>query len=304
MSGYTKLFSSILTSSIWGEADHTRIVWITLLALADKNGDVSASVGGLARSANLDRSRCEEAIQVLSSPDPDDRSGVENGIRILPIQGGWHIVNYAAYREKMRSVDRAEYLRLKQREHRAKRQQSVNKSTGVNQNQPIADTEADTEADTPTEKKEAASLSLFEDSPRKRPKGKGKASPRLTLDELKAIPLPAGLNSVDMRSAVNEFIDYRAQIKAPFKTRLGVEGMLRLLEPLGQALAIEAMRITREKEWQGVEHGISEMERRQSGGLRPGVKGGSPLKMIFPVKPNRTPEEEARMSEGAEIAED
>lgn len=37
-------------------------------------------------------------------------------------------------------------------------------------------------------------------------------------------------------------------------------------------------------------------------------RGGGPpqsaLKMIFPVKPNRTPEEEARMSEGAEIAED
>jgi len=146
MTGYTKLFSSILTSSVWGEADHTRLVWITVLALADRSGNVSASVGGLARSANVTRERCVEAISVLTSPDPDDRSGVQNGIRLEPIQGGWHIVNYAAYRDKMRSVDRTEYLREKKRESRAKLSTNVNKSTKVNRFQPIAEAEATTEA--------------------------------------------------------------------------------------------------------------------------------------------------------------
>ena len=146
MTGYTKLFSSILTSSVWGEADHTRLVWITVLALADRSGNVSASVGGLARSANVTRERCVEAISVLTSPDPDDRSGVQNGIRLEPIQGGWHIVNYAAYRDKMRSVDRTEYLREKKRESSAKLSTNVNKSTKVNRFQPIAEAEATTEA--------------------------------------------------------------------------------------------------------------------------------------------------------------
>jgi len=162
MSGYTKLFSSILTSSVWGEADHTRIVWITLLALADRNGDVSASVGGLARSANLDRERCEEAIKVLSSPDPDDRSGVKDGIRIEPIQGGWHIVNYAVYREKMRAVDRTEYLRKKKRESRAKKSTDVNTSTNVNQSQPIADTASTASTEAREEKTPTPSAPLLD----------------------------------------------------------------------------------------------------------------------------------------------
>ncbi len=32
---YTKLFHSIVTSTIWRETDPTRIVWITMLALAE-----------------------------------------------------------------------------------------------------------------------------------------------------------------------------------------------------------------------------------------------------------------------------
>ena len=43
MNGFTKLFQSILTSSVWSEDNETRIVWITMLALADQNGSVSAT---------------------------------------------------------------------------------------------------------------------------------------------------------------------------------------------------------------------------------------------------------------------
>ena len=43
MPGYTKLFNSILASTIWRADDKTRIVWITLLAMADKHGIVEAS---------------------------------------------------------------------------------------------------------------------------------------------------------------------------------------------------------------------------------------------------------------------
>ena len=170
MSGYVKLFSSILTSSVWGEADSTRIVWITLLALADRNGEAMASVGGLARSANMERENCEDAIRVLSSPDPDDRSGVRDGVRIEKIQGGWRIINFATYREKMRAADRTEYLRRKQAESRARRK-NVNKastsqpvSTSINQNQPIAasSTTTPTETTTATTSPKARALSAMD----------------------------------------------------------------------------------------------------------------------------------------------
>ena len=51
MSGYSKLFSEICDSTIWREPDHVRIVWITMLAKANKHGEVMASIPGLADAA-------------------------------------------------------------------------------------------------------------------------------------------------------------------------------------------------------------------------------------------------------------
>lgn len=96
---FTKLHASIVHSSIWQESHPTRIVWITMLALADEYGIVGASVGGLARAANVKREECEAALQTLISPDPDSRDGT-TGERIEKVQGGWLILNHAAYREK------------------------------------------------------------------------------------------------------------------------------------------------------------------------------------------------------------
>jgi hypothetical protein len=100
LSGFVKIYESILDSSIWSESASTRLVWITMLAMADQHGLVEASVGGLARRAQVSREDCEAALLVLSSPDPDDKSGVDEGRRIHRVEGrGWRITNHAAYRE-------------------------------------------------------------------------------------------------------------------------------------------------------------------------------------------------------------
>jgi len=125
MAGYTKLFSEIITSTIWREDDKTRIVWITLLALADRQGNINASIPGLAVLANVDRERCEAALKKLKAPDPDSRTKDYDGRRIEDIDGGWHILNYVKYRNKVRSIERTEYLRIKQAEHRAKRKKTA-----------------------------------------------------------------------------------------------------------------------------------------------------------------------------------
>lgn len=147
MAGYTKLFSEIITSTIWREDDKTRIVWITLLALADRYGNINASIPGLVVLANVERKRCEAALRKLKSPDPDSRTRDYDGCRIEDIDGGWHILNYAKYRNKMRAVERTEYLRIKQAEHRAKKNKTVDVNT-INHNQPIAEAEAEAEATT------------------------------------------------------------------------------------------------------------------------------------------------------------
>lgn len=150
MTGYTKLFGSIIASTIWREDDKTRIVWITMLAMAGKTGIVEASVPGLADMARVTVDEARAAVQKLESPDPDSRSRDEEGRRILPIDGGWLLVNHAKYRAKMGSEERTEYLRIKQRESRERKalsthvntcQQSVDKYTKSTQAEAEAEAE-------------------------------------------------------------------------------------------------------------------------------------------------------------------
>lgn len=143
MPGFTKLFSTLVTSTIWREDHVTRVVWITMLALSDRWGYVAASVPGLAAMANVSVDDCRRAIARLKSTDPDSRTKDHDGRRIADADGGWNLLNYAKYRELGRSADRSEYLRLAQQKSRAKR--AVNMSTNVNQCQPISEAEAEAE---------------------------------------------------------------------------------------------------------------------------------------------------------------
>jgi hypothetical protein len=99
MAGYTKLSSSIVNSSIWDEPDTTRIVWVTMLALADKDGIVHASIGGLAHASRVSKEAAIAAIETLSDPDPESRHSAEEGRRIKRIEGGWHLINHHLYRQ-------------------------------------------------------------------------------------------------------------------------------------------------------------------------------------------------------------
>lgn len=146
MTGYTKLFGSILASTIWREDDKTRIVWITMLAMSNREGVCEASVPGLADFARVSVDDCRAALEKLMAPDPDSRSQEHEGRRIAKIDGGWVILNHRKYREKMNADERREYNRLKQAEWRQK-----NKSLTVidrqSQSAMSAHTEADAEAD-------------------------------------------------------------------------------------------------------------------------------------------------------------
>ncbi len=102
MTGYVKIYGSILGSSIWAEAMPTRIVWITMLAMADEHGKVEASTSGLARFANVTLAECREALKALAAPDTDSRTPDNDGRRVEKVDGGWLILNYLKYRE-MRS---------------------------------------------------------------------------------------------------------------------------------------------------------------------------------------------------------
>lgn len=96
---YVKLFGTILDSSIWTTDPETRVVWITMLAMADADGFVWASVDGLARRANVSLAACERALGLFLAPDNKSRTDPHDGRRIETADGGWFLLNYQKYRE-------------------------------------------------------------------------------------------------------------------------------------------------------------------------------------------------------------
>lgn len=133
------------------ESDKTRIVWITLLALADKNGEVQGSIPGLARLAGVSVEDCQAAIEKLLSPDKFSRTQVADGRRIEKIDGGWELINHAKYRALASKEDAIQGAAERKRRSRARLSQSVTVghalSHGVTQNMDIADADADADAD-------------------------------------------------------------------------------------------------------------------------------------------------------------
>lgn len=114
---FVKLYGSIVTSSVWSESAPTRIVWLTMLAIADANGGVAGSVPGLARIANVTLAECEAALKVLSEPDAYSRTTDHDGRRITAVPGGWTVLNYKLYREMRTAKQVADAER--QARHRA-----------------------------------------------------------------------------------------------------------------------------------------------------------------------------------------
>ncbi len=129
-SGFTKLFGSIVTSSIWCEDDATFRIWTALLALADSGGVIEASVPGLAGLCRKSIEETERALEKFMAPDPYSRTKEHEGRRIAPIPGGWLLLNYAIYRARGQAKDgsRAPY----QREWReAQRKKAAGEGDGV-----------------------------------------------------------------------------------------------------------------------------------------------------------------------------
>jgi hypothetical protein len=131
---YTKLFSSITESTVWGEPYATRIVWVAMLAMADKGGCVYGSIPGLARRANVTLGEVETAMASFRSPDPYSRTQADDGRRIEDIDGGWRLVNHGKYAAVRNAEERREYQREWDRKHRNKSVSESDKSDKSDKN--------------------------------------------------------------------------------------------------------------------------------------------------------------------------
>jgi hypothetical protein len=163
MPNYTKLFNSIVTSTIWTEDDKTRIVWITMLAISDQHGEVQASIPGLARVAGVSIEAVENALNKFLSPDAYSRTPDDEGRRIEKIEGGWLLLNHAKYRAMASKEDSKSANAKRQRRHREKTERNAAvtdsnacvtlRNATVTHGRDIAEAEADTKAESDKEAK-------------------------------------------------------------------------------------------------------------------------------------------------------
>lgn len=150
---YAKLFSSIVTSSMWSEDSDTRVVWVTMLALKDQYGEITASVPGLSRLANVSLDACRKALDTFLKPDPHSRTVDNDGRRIVEIPGGWRVLNHELYRKLMDEDERREYKRTHEASRRAAARaacESVDTLCGQNGQKWTKWTHTDTDTDTET----------------------------------------------------------------------------------------------------------------------------------------------------------
>ena len=104
MSGYTPVFKSVFTGSLYGKFPDLPL-WLVILAMADKNGEVDAHPAYISGASGIPVDQVEACITRFCEPDPHSRTQDDDGRRLIPMEGrgfGWIIVNHAAYREKAR----------------------------------------------------------------------------------------------------------------------------------------------------------------------------------------------------------
>ena len=120
---YGKLFSSLYQGTLRGKASEI-LVLTNLIAFADQDGVIDKHFRAIADETGLSEEAVRDAIEYLSSPDPESRSSEEEGRRIVPINEhrswGWQLVNHAKYKAIRSEADRRESNRTSQQRYRDK----------------------------------------------------------------------------------------------------------------------------------------------------------------------------------------
>lgn len=106
---YAKISSGFFDSSV---ADDPAVwpIFLAMCVLSDADGVLDIRVSELARRTRKTAEEVQAAVQKLSMPDPDSRSKLSNGQRVLPLYRdrphGWLIVNKHIYNDLGRDDSR------------------------------------------------------------------------------------------------------------------------------------------------------------------------------------------------------
>ena len=125
---YNKLFTKILDSSIWLAPDPIRLVWITLIAAMDEDGNcMFACAANVAARARVSIEQAEAALSEFEAADRNSGDPDNEGRRIERIPGGWHLLNAHKYRAMVTKAIIREQTRLRTAKYR-KRDEPVTHS--------------------------------------------------------------------------------------------------------------------------------------------------------------------------------
>lgn len=198
---FAKLDSGIVNSTLWVQPDDVLRVWVWLLSQADANGVVRTAAPALALVCMKSVDRIREIMLLLESPDPDSRSEIEEGRRLRKIPGGWQLINYRAYRERVSADEKRENDRLRIAEKRAaERAQDPQEAGRSNLSQPVANVaQAEAEAERASGGKPPSACTV---GSRKRADDEQLESPTVV-----SIPLNDGSDFPITEAQVREFTD-------------------------------------------------------------------------------------------------
>lgn len=115
-----------------------------MLAMANKDGIVEATIPGLADRARIPLKDCEVALTRFQQPDKYSWSREKEGRRIEVTDGGWFLINHSKYRDLLSKEDQREKTRLRVQRWREK---NVTGVTGNESNYiPAPDSSSDSKA--------------------------------------------------------------------------------------------------------------------------------------------------------------
>lgn len=164
MSGFVKLDCRITESSLWLDRD-ARSLFVTALVLAEpytlerpvdqiqvrelkptgwtvpagRYGFVRASGAALIERDGVEKENGWRALEALCAPDPDSRSSAHDGRRLARIEGGYLVLNHAAYRDRDYSgAERAQRYRNRKKAEAAVGASRDDRYEGVTQSDAYA----------------------------------------------------------------------------------------------------------------------------------------------------------------------
>jgi hypothetical protein len=103
--GYTPLYDTMLSGTLYGRWPHTGI-WACLLSRASREGVIDEVPASLAAAIGVSEELLRKCIHDFMQPDPGSRTKAHDGRRLELIDSsrdwGWLVLNHGKYREKAR----------------------------------------------------------------------------------------------------------------------------------------------------------------------------------------------------------